>query len=237
MNKILYFFQSFIHNLYLIYFKYKLSSKGVRFAKQSKISDNDTFEGNNYIDGHVINCFIGRGSYIMNDCWLSNCYIGRYCSIASEVKMIQKHGHPITYASSSPIFSASKAMVETYISNEQFLPYYGLDEKITYQNKDWDAVIGNDVWIGSRSILLGAITIGDGAIIGAGSIVTQSIPPYAIVAGNPAQIIKYRFPQETITQLLQTQWWNKEEDWLRKNASLFSDVNSLLSKLDTHTPH
>lgn len=224
------FFQKKIHQLYLIYFKHKQLKHLVRFSRECQISVEDIFEGNNYIDGHVTNCHIGRGTYIMNSCWFSNCLIGRYCSIASEVKMVQKHGHPISYASSSPVFSTQDAMVETYINNSA-LPSYGLNEKISLAGQEWDAVIGNDVWIGARSILLGAITIGDGAIIGAGSVVTKNVPPYAIVAGNPARIIKYRFSKETIQLLLETKWWNREECWLKEHASLFSDVDALLNAL------
>lgn len=233
-NKMKSLYQRNLHKLYLKYFKYCNRKKQVRFSKRCQISTEDTFEGNNYIDGHVTNCHVGRGTYIMNDSWFSNCYIGRYCSIASEVKMVQKHGHPITYASSSPVFSLPSAIVDTYI-NTSSLPDYGLNKKNSFNDQEWDAVVGNDVWIGARCILLGAITIGDGAIIGAGSIVTKDVPPYAIVAGNPAHILRYRFSEETIDALLQTQWWNKEEAWLREHAHLFSDVDQLLSSLTS--PH
>lgn len=229
-NKIKSLYQRNLHKLYLKYFKYCSQKKQVRFSKRCQISVNDTFEGNNYIDGHVTNCHVGRGTYIMNNSWFSNCYIGRYCSIASEVKMVQKHGHPLTYASSSPVFSAPTAIIDTYVDSTT-LPDYGLNEKVSLDNQKWDAIIGNDVWIGARCILLGAITIGDGAIIGAGSIVTHDVPPYAIVAGNPARILRYRFSEETIEALLRAQWWNKEETWLREHAHLFSDVDQLLSSL------
>jgi len=70
-------------------------------------------------------------------------------------------------------------------------------------------IIGNDVWIGANALILPGVTIGHGAIIGAGSIVTKSVPPYAIVSGNPAEIVKYRFTHEEINELLDLQWW----DW------------------------
>ena len=71
-------------------------------------------------------------------------------------------------------------------------------------------IIGNDVWCEHNVTILQGVTIGDGAIIGTGSIVTKNIPPYAIVVGIPAQIIKYRFSSEVISELLQLKWWNLE---------------------------
>ena len=81
-----------------------------------------------------------------------------------------------------------------------------------------DIKVGNDVWIGATSTIMSGITIGDGAIIGAGSTVTKDVPPFAIVAGNPGKIVKYRFTEEQIEKLLQISWWNWEEDKIRDNA-------------------
>ena len=72
-----------------------------------------------------------------------------------------------------------------------------------------DIVVGNDVWIGYQSCILSGVTIGNGAIIGARSVITKDVPPYAIVAGNPAKFVRYRFPQETIDKLESLAWW----DW------------------------
>jgi len=74
---------------------------------------------------------------------------------------------------------------------------------------DW--IISNDVWIGVESVILSGIKIGDGAVVGTKSVVTQSIPPYAIVFGNPANILRYRFDQETINKLLEIAWWNWDD--------------------------
>jgi carbonic anhydrase/acetyltransferase-like protein (isoleucine patch superfamily) len=70
-------------------------------------------------------------------------------------------------------------------------------------------VVGNDVWVGTRAIILSGVTIGDGAIVAAGSVVTKDVPPYAIVAGNPARLIRYRFSDETIAAMCRIRWW----DW------------------------
>jgi serine acetyltransferase len=74
-----------------------------------------------------------------------------------------------------------------------------------------DVIIGNDVWLGADSVILSGVTIGDGAAIGARAVVTGNIPPYAIVAGNPARIVKNRFDDETISRLLKIKWWEWED--------------------------
>ena len=79
---------------------------------------------------------------------------------------------------------------------------------------DRKIVIGNDVWIGARCIIFEGVTIGDGAVIAAGSIIRKDVPPYAVVGGVD-RIIKYRFNQETIDKLLKTQWWNWDDEKIR----------------------
>jgi acetyltransferase-like isoleucine patch superfamily enzyme len=95
-----------------------------------------------------------------------------------------------------------------------------------------DIHVGNDVWIGATSTIMSGITIGDGAIIGAGSTVTKDVPPFAIVAGNPGKIVKYRFTEEQIEKLLQISWWNWEEDKIRDNAmSMWSpNIDEFINK-------
>ena len=82
--------------------------------------------------------------------------------------------------------------------------------------------IGNDVWIGARCIIFNNVTIGDGAVIGAGSIITKDVPPYAIVVGAN-KILKYRFPVEIISKLLAMKWWNWEDEKIRSSYNLFHD--------------
>jgi len=80
--------------------------------------------------------------------------------------------------------------------------------------------IGNDVYIGYHVIILSGVTIGDGAVIGAGSVVAGDVPPYAIVAGNPAHIVRYRFDEETITKLLEIRWWDWPDEKVKENVHL-----------------
>lgn len=218
MKKILYY-------LYIVFFKWKNKRNQCIFSRTSNISSDDVFEGNNYIAGWVKHCHVGRGTYIMDGCWFQDCSIGRYCSIASDVKMVARRGHPTRdFVSTSPVFHLKNAVINTYVEQDMYDPY----ERRKNKDRQWDAVIGNDVWIGTRVMLMGNVSIGDGAIIGAGSVVTKDVPPYAVVAGNPARILRYRFPDEQIKQLQNMRWWEREEAWLQKHAEIFNNIDEFL---------
>ena len=90
-----------------------------------------------------------------------------------------------------------------------------------------DIVIGNDVWIGYQSCILSGVTIGNGAIIGAKSVVTKDVPPYAIVAGNPAKFIRYRFPQETIDKLENLAWWDWDISVIKERFHYYSPTKPM----------
>lgn len=128
--------------------------------------------------------------------------IGNYCSFGSDV-MVLDANHPLQFCSTHPFF---------------YEPHYGFVErsKITPQTKQ----IGNDVWVGSRAIILpGCHKIGDGAVIGAGAVVTKDVPDFAMVAGNPAKVIKYRFSDRKIEEILSSQWWKKDIEEIADNLS------------------
>ncbi len=91
-------------------------------------------------------------------------------------------------------------------------------------------IIGNDVLIMYNAMVLSGVTIGDGAIVGAGAVVTKDVPPYAIVAGNPARVIKYRFSEEQIKALLQIRWWNWTDKEIRNFEKYFHDVDTFITK-------
>jgi len=141
--------------------------------------------------------------------------IGKYCAIAPFVS-IGTGKHPINYLSIHP-FQYSKDFI---ISNNS--------QKVKFKNSE-PIIIGNDVWIGKNAIIMDGVTIGDGAIIGAGAIVTKNIPPYAIAVGIPARVIKYRFSEEIIKELLELKWWNMPEETI---ANLpFADIEQCIKEL------
>ena len=119
--------------------------------------------------------------------------IGKFCSLGEEVVFILGGEHRADWITTYP-----------------FNALFSEGAHITgHPSSKGDIVVGNDVWIGYQSCILSGVTIGNGAIIGARSIVTKDVPPYAIVAGNPAKFVRYRFPQETIDKLENLAWW----DW------------------------
>jgi acetyltransferase-like isoleucine patch superfamily enzyme len=124
--------------------------------------------------------------------------IGRYCSFA-QTAVIFNGNHGLKFLTTHPF---------TYNSD------LGMVEKETIQRSH--CIVSDDIWIGHNAIILPSVTsIGRGAVIGAGSIVTKNVPAYAVVAGNPAKLIKYRFSPEIIEKIENTEWWKKDEDELK----------------------
>lgn len=88
--------------------------------------------------------------------------------------------------------------------------------------------VGHDVWIGRSAIILPGVTVGNGAVVGAGAIVTRDVPPYAVVAGNPARLIRYRFGHSTIERLQKVMWWDMDESRLRQLGPFVTDIEKFL---------
>ena len=209
-----------VYNLWMIC-ACKCKHKKLHLSMSAHCNQRTRFEGENYIWNKVVlsNTCVGRGTYIGPYSSLVNCKIGRYCSIASNVSLI-KGRHPINFVSTSPaFFSLRKQNGTTYVKRQKF----DEDDKLT--------IIKNDVWIGEDVKIMSGVTINDGAIIGARALVLKDVPPYAVVAGIPAKIIKYRFDESTIEDLLKTKWWNKSQAWLKENADLFNNVQDVLDAL------
>lgn len=132
--------------------------------------------------------------------------IGKFCSIACGTKFI--------FTSANHKLKS----LSTY-SFPIFFEEWGLDVKditSSWDNKG-NIVIGNDVWIGYEAVIMQGVTIGDGAIIGARAVVTKDVPPYTIVGGVPAKVIRARFDEKTIAELMQLKWWNWTEEKIKEN--------------------
>jgi len=132
--------------------------------------------------------------------------IGKYCSVAEGVVIFAGGNHPIDYVTTYPL--------KLFLGYDQFTDWSsacGDDDEVTQ--------IGNDVWIGHEACILSGAKIGDGAIIGARAVVRGVVPPYAIVIGNPAQVIRYRFDSEVVSKLLKIKWW----DWPLHEIEQFAD--------------
>ena len=140
--------------------------------------------------------------------------IGKFCSIACGAKFIfTGANHTLNSLSTYPF--------------PIFFEEWGLDvANITsaWDNKG-DIVVGNDVWIGYEAIIMQGVTIGDGAIIGTLALVTKDVPPYCVVVGVPAKIIKKCFPYETISKLKEMQWWDWPEEKIKSNLSAIQSGN------------
>lgn len=160
-----------------------------------------------YSGTKIFRSSLGKYSYVGKRSSLVYAEIGSFCSIAGGV-CVGLGEHTLSNLSTSPIFTERKNGTGHSWTTKGIISY----SKVT---------VGNDVWIGERAMIIGGCTIGDGAVIAAGAIVTKNVPPYAIVAGVPAKIIRYRFDSHTIEELLKLQWWNLPESILRQNIGLF----------------
>jgi virginiamycin A acetyltransferase len=135
--------------------------------------------------------------------------IGKFCQIASDVEFIMNgSNHLIDGISTFPFAIFGKG-------------WEGAMEGKSYPFKG-DTVIGNDVWIGHRAVILPGIQVGDGAIIASYAIVTKDVPPYTIVGGNPAEVIRKRFSEQEIETLLETRWWDWEVEKITRNLHLLT---------------
>lgn len=109
-------------------------------------------------------------------------------------------------------------------------------EDIGFREADKSINIGNDVWIGMRCLILDGVTIGDGAIVAAGAVVTKDVPPYAVVGGVPAKVLKYRFSPDIIARLLEIKWWNLPDEEITRVSDLFHIQNPTMDDLDNFFP-
>ena len=204
-----------------------LKHRGVHVSPLASFNNHSVFEGCNVIHkgANISSTVIGYGTYIGPNTVLNNAMIGRYCSIGANIKVVSATHPSKDFVSTSPMFfSTLNQSGKTYCSTNRFNEFLSIEGRT--------AIIGNDVWIGVGVTIKGGIRIGDGAIVAMNSCVTKDVPPYAIVGGVPARIIRYRFDSNEITELLSIKWWEKPEDWIMKHAESFSDVNIFLKEIE-----
>ena len=159
-------------------------------------------------------CVLYHYPYVNND----RLKIGKFCSIAYGTKFLfNGANHTLNSLSTYPF---------PVLADE-----WDLAEPITdaWDNKG-DIVVGNDVWIGFEAVIMAGVTIGDGAIIGSRAVVTKDVEPYSIVGGIPAKLIRKRFSEEKILELLEMKWWNWSEEMIKKNLNRIMNTNKLTDK-------
>jgi len=216
-------FKNFIRFFYYK-FHYRFRHVLIRFGAIAAYRS--TFEGRNSVGfNSVFRGRMGFGSFIGDNSFIS-ASVGRYCSISSNVIVIISK-HPLNYISTHPSFYGyGKVSTDGLVFSDKasYCPHIHCDS-------GYPVDIGNDVWIGIRATIMPGIKIGDGAVIGASSLVTKDVPPYAIVGGVPARIIRYRFSPSTISQLESFRWWERSPDWIKTHSEEFKSEDAFLHLL------
>jgi len=169
---------------------------------------------------------LGAFSYAVSGFYFG-CRIGRYCSFGEQVQ-IGRHPHPMHWASTSPFFYEQyKDVLDHQLPRGiELNPHRDFKRRAPPVTAKL-TVIGNDVWIGHGAFILPGVHIGDGAVVAAEAVVTKNVPPYAIVAGSPAKVVRYRFPEEQIESLQTSKWW-EFAPWQMKGAPV-DDIPAFLA--------
>lgn len=163
---------------------------------------------------NIISSSIGRYSYFGSDCKVVHAEIGNFCSIGDGVR-IGAASHPMDWVSTSPIFCSGNNILGTNFAKENYEPY----TRTTVQH---------DVWIGDGAFIKSGLMLSTGAIIGMGAVVTKNVGPYEIWAGNPARLVRKRFDDDTIAQLLASEWFLKQDTEIASLAHLFSSPHEFV---------
>lgn len=185
------------------------------------------FSSHNHIyrRAYLRNTTLGRMTYVAEVSRIGFADIGAFGSIGPNVLLGGLGSHPVDRLSTHPAFYSARLQAGDTFSQIDII------EELPRVS------VGNDVWIGAGSIVLDGVSIGDGAIIAAGAVVNKDVPPYAIVGGVPARIIRYRFDEETIDALLEWRWWELDNNQLQTLAPGFmnrdwhvEDVHAMMAR-------
>lgn len=179
------------------------------------IDDNVTIDKFSCVSRTEVGRYFGVGCFS----FVTNSQIGRYCTFGARVS-VGAFTHPTDWLS----------IHEFQYRDTQAI--YGetlLDNGANIAPANAITMIGNDVWIGDNACVRAGVTLGTGAIVGMGAVVTRDVPPYAIVGGNPARILRYRFDEATIARLLALQWWTLDMQAMK--GIDFSDVQAAIAQI------
>jgi len=148
-------------------------------------------------------------------------HVGKYCSIGRDCNFFLHANH-------RPDWITTSSQLLGPVTPEIASMHMGMG----HPSCKGDITIGNDVWIGAKSTIMSGVKIGHGAVIGSGSVVAKDVPPYAIVVGNPAKIVKYRFDEQQIEDLLSIAWWDWEESKIKEESMILwsKDINYFIEK-------
>lgn len=172
-----------------------------------------TIDKDSYIVGAVVETSIDMDKQINIHSGCYNLQVGKYTSIAENILFLIDMNHDYTSVCQGEVSEFKDHQAQS-----------GLPRK-------GQILIGNDVWIGSHATIMGGVTIHSGAVVAAGSVVTKDVPPYAIVGGNPAKIIKYRFPKDIIAKLQIISWWNWSPELIKQRRYDFEKgINEFTDK-------
>ena len=210
VNPITTFIKRFFVGLYLEtrYSRKHLKIGATSYASRTKFGNFVALYNNSVL----MTVEIGDYSFVANDTQIARTRIGKFCSIGSNVKCGLGRHPTRDFVSTHPVFYSKRRQNGVTFADRDYFEEFGQID------------IGNDVWIGDNAIILDGVKISDGAIIAAGAVVSKDIPPYAIVGGVPAKLIRYRFSKKDIEFLLKYKWWNKDTGYLKKNADKFREI-------------
>lgn len=170
----------------------------------------------------LLKSHVGKYTRISKGCSVVFSKIGNFCSLAADVQ-VGAGRHPLSYASTSQIFYNPNTLTDQWV------------KAIKYP-QNLPITIGSDVWLGTNCFIMGGVNIGHGAVVAAKAVVTKDIPPFAIVGGIPAKVIKYRFSPEVIERLLEIKWWNLKDEEITEKIGFFRESEITLQILDTYFP-
>lgn len=219
-----------IRNIYLTEKKRRLKRiYGCKFEHSVILDRHCKIQG--YVDiqcgTQLKSSILEKGTNIGKNNVFVQCKIGKFCLFGDYNRNIYGH-HPINYvAMHSFFYQPQKHGYVSKVTCPHETLYQYADKEKNFFN-----IIGNDVYITNNVLILEGVKIGDGAIVTPGSVVTKNVPPYAIVRGNPAKIVAYRFKTDEIAFLKKLKWWDRDDDWIRKHADDFNDIKKLIERVN-----